>query len=543
MRRGEIDTKLNKNIAEFPSILLGTSPAVGIVLWAIGLGVLAASLYLAPTITALALAAFGLGLPLFLLAWFRPEFGLLALIFLTSSFVPADIVDVRLPIGGGLDLRDLTLLGMLGLLGFQGLTRKALPVPWWPIGMLLLAFLGLAVFSAVYALFFQGVEPNWALNDLRILMYYAVFFVTSWVITQRRQLAIVLAGLFLIADLTAGIVILQQFLGTGNRLLAAMSGTHWHLWQQDAASGGFGLVRVVPPGHVLMYFMMVIAFGLMVFTRQNPRLRAILALQFVYLNVGLLLTYTRAQWVAAAIALGLIFIVLLPTYKAQFARYLVVGIPVLLLAYTLFGTELQESIENVPVANALAERALSIFTPGKTLETFSLQWRLFETEEALRSISEHPLLGVALGNSYRDVTLLRGEASGRFQGGLARGVFSRFTRFIHSSYLSITVKMGLPALIGFLWFCVASIVKGWQLYRNLSESQLKGLVLAVVAGFIGLLQWSLLHQRLMETESTSVVGLMVGLIASVQYIQRRESGVSPFHGQSLSRIGGGELSQ
>ena len=157
----------------------------------------------------------------------------------------------------------------------------------------------------------------------------------------------------------------------------------------------------------------------------------------------------------------------------------------------------------------------------------------------LRSISEHPLLGVALGNSYRDVTLLRGEASGRFQGGLARGVFSRFTRFIHSSYLSIAVKMGLPALICFLWCCAAFVVKGWQLYRSLPEGQLKGLVLAVVAGSIGLLLWSLLHQHFVEAESTSVVGLMVGLIATIEHTQRRGLASSPIHSRPPSRIADG----
>jgi len=239
----------------------------------------------------------------------------------------------------------------------------------------------------------------------------------------------------------------------------------------------------------------------------------------------------------------MIFIALIPAYKAQLARYLVIGISVFLLAYSLLGAGLQESIDNVPFVNVLTARVLSILTPSETLGSLSITWRLFETEEALRSIAERPLLGVALGNSYRDVTLLRGEASGQFTGSLAAGTLSRFTRFIHNSYLSIAVKMGLPALISYLCFCVAFLVSSWQLYRNLSERYLKAIVLAVLAGFVGLLQWSILHQHFVETESTSVVGLMVGLTASILYIQRCKSEVSPFYGQSPSRIAGGELSQ
>jgi O-antigen ligase len=289
-----------------------------------------------------------------------------------------------------------------------------------------------------------------------------------------------------------------------------------------ASSGAFGAVRIMPPGDVLMHLMMVVAFCLMVFSRQNRGVRVITALQFTFLNVGILLTYTRSQWIAAATALGLILVVLIPAYKAQLARYLVVGSLVLLLMLSLLGTQLQEILNGTQVVNMIYERGVSIFTPADTLESDSLQWRVFENEEALRSITQYPLLGVGLGNAYREITLLQGEAQGRLAG-LEIGRVSRFTRYVHSSYLALAVKMGLPGLASFLCFCALFLIKGFQLYRMLTDDYLRGIVLAVLASFAGLLQWSIFHARLFEAASAAVVGLMVGMVASIYKIQGHRS--------------------
>lgn len=490
----------------------------------VGLAVLAAAAYLSPSLTAYGLAALGLGLPFFLLLWRRPEFGLLGLVFLISSLVPSDLLDLRLTVGGGLELRDLVLILLLGLLILRGLFYKTLPIPWWPVSTALLVFLALAVVSALYALLYRNVASNWALNDLRIMLFYSVFFVTAWSVTNRRQLTTVLVGLFVLADLIAGVVILQQFLGTNNTLLAAMSESNWQMYEvgQASSGGGFGMVRIMPPGVVLVFFAMLLAFCLAILTPQGRGMRIFLAGQFAYLNIGLLLTYTRALWLAAVLAVGLSLIVLFPVYKAKLPRYVVIGLVLLLVLsgvmFGMLGTRLGQSLSDSTFAASFVERGLTILAPEEALESNSLQWRAFETALGLQSVAEHPLMGVGLGASYRAVTPLQGEALGWMtRGDLSAGVISRFTRFIHNSYLSIAVKMGLPALACFLWFCLALIVCSLQLYRALSEGQLKAIALAVPAGFVGLMLWSVFHQHFVQTESTTIIGLMAGLVASLHH--------------------------
>jgi hypothetical protein len=494
------------------------------------LGGLASALYLAPQPATLGLVLFGLGLPVVLLLWHRPDLGLLGILFLAANFLPLDIVDIRLPIGGGLELRDLLTLGLFGLLVFRGLARKTLNIPWWPVGAPLTVFMVLVLFSAAYALFWQGVASNWVFAELRDLSAYALFFITAWALAQPRHLVTILVGLFVIANLAAFIIFLQQFLGVSRHLLPAMTASYWGIWLQGSA-GSFGSIRVVPPSHVLVYFAMLIAAGLAIF-ESNRRLRAGLVIQCGVLGLALLLTYTRAQWIATIIALVLMATVLVPMYKAQIARLALLSIPIFLIACGFLGFGLQRLLQETPVFTLLSDRATTLLAPDETIDSRSLQWRIFENEEALKSISRHPLLGVGLGNSYRNLTTLQGESSGWFtRNSLVAGEVSRFTRYIHSSYIWIPVKMGIPAFVIFLWFCAALLVAGWQLMRSLPDNQMKGIVLAIVTGFIGLLVWTIFHQHLIMNRSSTAVAFVAGLVAGIYALHNREYGAS--FGESL----------
>lgn len=487
-----------------------------IVSGALCLGLLAAGLYLAPELATLGLVLLGLGLPILLLLWHRPEIGLVALIFLTGSFVPQSIVDLRLPIGGGLDLRDMVLIGLFGLVCLQQLGRGTLKVPWWPVGGPLLLFLMLAMFSAFYALFFEHVETNWALGDLRILLLYLTYFIALWSIKRPEQLKTLLIGLFVIADLTALIVYLQQFFGAGNPLLQAMMvGRDWRVYEIT------GAVRVVPAGQVLMHFMWFVALGVLVFGRPNWRLKTLCAIQVLFLGGGHLYTYMRAQWVAWIIGLGLALLVLLPRFGQRQARAAIVaGCVALVVAGVIVGAPLSQ-VSSSPFVAGISERFGSILTPSDTSETQSLQWRSFEIEKVLEAIREQPLTGVGLGNRYRPLSAYSSEASGSLTDGrVDAGRVSRFTRYVHNSYASIAVKMGIPGLIALLWFCAAVLFSGFQVYRDLPDSGYKGVVLGTLTGFAGLLVWCYFHAHWIKAESTATIGLMVALVGIIAYHAR-----------------------
>jgi O-antigen ligase len=530
MTQIKLGTRQNQIITRPLAITPGIYRALAIVMGVLVLGVLASALYLAPQPATQGLVFLGLGVPIALLIWHRPEFGLLALIFLAGSFIQAaDIVDLRLPIGGGMDLRDLALIGLFGLVGLRELTRGTLNVPWWSVGGPLLLFLIMAVFSAFYAIVIEHAGANWALGDLRILSLYLTFFITLWSIKRPEQLKILLLGLFIIADLTTVIVYLQQFLGADNPLLQAMlTARDWRVYQQA------GAVRVVPAGQVLMHFMWFVALGVLVFGRSNRRLRAFCVVQLLFLGGGHLFTYMRAQWVALIIGVGLVFIILLPRYKQHLAKAAIIACCVALLFAGITAVGPLPKVPATPFLAGITQRFASVLTVSETEETGSLQWRNFENEQAMQAIRNQPLTGVGLGNRYRAVTTFQGEADGLLtQGSIATDRVSRFTRYVHNSYLSIAVKMGIPGLLVLLWFCAAALFKGFQVYRNLPDSEYKGVVLGILVGFAGLLEWCYFHAHLIKAESTATIGLMLALVGSIAYIYGRGSASRPIQDRSL----------
>lgn len=513
-------TRLNET-TQPPATPSGMYRVFGIILGVLGLGALGVALYLAPQISTMGLVLLGLGLPIIILFWQRPEVGLLGLIFLSGSFVPANIIDLRLPIGGGLDLRDLTLVGLFGIVLLREFSHGRLTVPWWPVGGPLLLFLILAVFSAFYALFFEHVESNWALSDLRILSLYLTFFITLWSIQRPEQLKLLLVGLFVIANLTTVIVYLQQFLGAGNPLLQAMMITRdWRVYET------VGAVRVVPAGQVLMHFMWFVALGILIFARSGWRLKAFSVIQLLFLGGGHLYSYMRAQWIALIIGLGLVFIILIPRFKKDLTQTAVITycVALIVVGVIVIATGPLPETSATPFVRGISERFGSIFTPADTAETGSLQWRDYEIQKAIQAIRKQPFTGVGLGNRYRELTAFQSEASGRLtRGSVAAGEVSRFTRYVHNSYGSIGVKMGIPGLLALLWFCAAVLFKGFQVYLDMPDSEYKGVILGILVGFAGLLFWSYFHAHLIKAESTATIGLMVAVVGCIAHIHGHSS--------------------
>jgi O-antigen ligase len=257
-------------------------------------------------------------------------------------------------------------------------------------------------------------------------------------------------------------------------------------------------------------------------------------IQLLFLGGGHIFTYMRAQWVAMIVGIGLVLLVLLPRSKQNLAKTAVIaGCVAILTAGVIVGGPLSQ-VSNSPFVTGISERFGSIFTPANTSETESLQWRSFEIEMVLQALKKQPLTGVGLGNRYRPLSMHSSEASGSLtDGNIATGRVSRFTRYVHNSYGSIAVKMGIPGLIVLLWFCAAALFKGFQAYRNMPDSEHKGIVLGILAGFAGMLVWCYFHAHLIKAESTATIGLMIALVGSIGYTYGRGARSNPIRDRSV----------
>ncbi|HEX5417055.1 MAG TPA: O-antigen ligase family protein [Chloroflexota bacterium] len=500
--------------------LINTRPTAvfpgGLVAWGIGLVVLAGLVYWSPLIAGLVMVLIAGGAVAARLAWRHPELGLLLMTFLVADIISGD--DIAISLGGfRVHPDDLALIGVIALFVCWGLRQQRLVISHWSFVGPLVALAGFAVFSALYALVYQHVDPVLIMGELRPPLYAVGAVVAAMLIVRRDQLLILLAGLFVIADLTAGAIIVHQFTGVPPSLGNVPPSGVWQVETMTDLGGGFGSVRVVPPAHVLLYLMENIAGCLVLFPPRIRWARSALLAQCALLGVALLLTYTRAQWVATAIALTLIVGLLPRAARKTLGRSLSVAVPVIVVALSLVAGGVIGTGEGGTV-QALASRATSIITPNSTLNTASLQWRAFENQAAFNAIAAHPVVGVGLGNDYRDVTLLQGEASGWLWD---LGGPSRLTRMAHNSYLYLTVKMGIPALLTFFWFAIAFLIGGARAYARLPAGPEKLVVLATVASFPGLLFWAIFEAHLMRQGGMVAIGLMVGIVVAIASLAGR----------------------
>ena len=488
-------------------------PPRALYLWGLGLVVLAGLVYWSPLIFGLLMVAITLAFVGVWLGWRQPGLGLLAIGFLISEIIPSE--QTTLSLGGTrVHPEDLLVLGVVALFVVWGVRRGRMVVSQWIFVGPLAAFAGFAFFSALYALFGQRVDPVLVMGELRPAVYCMGCAIGAMMIVRRDQLVILLAGLFLLADLTVAAIVVHQFIGGPPSIGSVPPSGEWQVDAMTGFGGGFGSIRVVPPAHVLVYLMENVACCLVLRPPQFRGARAVLMVQCVFLGVGLLLTYTRAQWVATGIALVLAVVFLPPLARKTLGRCLYVVVPVVAILLGLVGGGVIGTGSG-GTTQALISRAASIITPNSTLNTASLQWRAFEDQAALNAISAHPFLGVGIGNDYRNITLLQGEASGWLWD---LGGPSRLTRMAHNSYFYLTVKMGIPSLLAFFWFAIAFLVGGTRVFVKLPDGPEKLIVLATVASLPGILFWAIFEAQLMRLGGMVAIGLMVGIVVAIASI-------------------------
>ncbi len=471
----------------------------------------AASLVIAPSGFATGILALAIAIPGAILVWNYPEYMLLGLIFLESDIILADqLLDLRLA-GGGLDLRDLFLLGSFGLTFVKQLYNRDLKIPFFPIGGMLILFLGMAVVSLVNSLVFENVSFNWALNDFRILLYYTLFFTTSWGIQTRSQLKTLMLGLYAMANFVVILMVIQQIVGIDRFIVPGM--VRW----QISLEGG-SAVRILPPLILLIGTLLVITFAYS-FYCQNPKIRLLAIGQFSVLLLGFILTFTRSAWLTSFVAMFLVLLVIANKNRRIAAYVSVLLTPLLISIVILFATVPVSFFEDIPLAGTLIARGLSIFDVEETAGSDSLQWRVYENSEAVRSISERPIFGVGLGNQYRPITIIQGEAAGY----RTNEDITRLTRYIHNSFLSMAVKMGVPVLILFLSIYGIFILMGWNLQAQLPDGFHKSVALGVIAIFIPSLFWAQFFSLYTESNHIISVSMFMGIVGVIAKIHKKKS--------------------
>lgn len=444
----------------------------------------------------------------------RPEVALLGILIATSTIIFESNLPI-VPIGlGSLHIPDIVLLALFGLIGLRWLVEPDFKIVRTPLDVPLLAFYSVAILSTLIAVLRLSVEVEEARRAIRDVTYYLTFFIVTNLVREDRQLRFLLNGFFLLASIVAVAMIGQFLLGESFSLLPGRVET---LYTQGTTYRG--IARILPPGQslILVTFVTITVTLILEKFRLSSMLRFF---QWSLSGLAVLLTFTRAFWVQATLAL-----LILGYFVSGLQRRKLVGLGLvsLFLAVIVLLPAIGRPESEVTRLMGASFARLATLGRSDTLREDSLQWRYVENEYVLPQIESHPLLGLGLGAKYRpfdpriDYVGMDWDATG----------------YIHNGHFWILMKTGLLGYLCLVWLSVAFLIRGFRYWRLVPDRQMKAYVLGFTLAYLGVPIGAIVSPVFMQWYWIPVIGIMMG---ANEVILRKIFCERPDAGQRLNQV-------
>jgi len=425
--------------------------------------------YRTDPIVPLALAG-GAGLA-FLSIW-RPMFALYAAV----ALAPLELLSFQLG-GAGVSPAEAVLAASGGGWAASRLARGEAPFApsplGWPLGLMVVALVpGIAIVP----------EPFAVIKVL--ILWTAFFFVYQMLVVEGtpetvRNLLFALAG-------SAGVVGAIAVISAGGALPELRGGGEA---ASGRASGSFG-----HPNTLATFEALALPGALAIGLKGPALMRPIALASFGMIFAGLLLSLSRGGLLAVAGAL------LTMLAWAPVRRIVLVAGAVIAVAAFAGANPLGETQET----QVLGQRLGSITESAGGVNPRFRVW-----EETPRIIADNPLIGIG-ENAFPEVAPRYGIL-------LGNGTYEH----AHNIALTIAVELGLVGLAALAWLALALARTLLRAYRAAPAQ--RGLVLAVVAAFVGLALQGLVDYTL---RSAVIVGVIFALAGCSVVLARTDAGES-----------------
>jgi hypothetical protein len=246
------------------------------------------------------------------------------------------------------------------------------------------------------------------------------------------------------------------------------------------------------PNHVSLYLGRVIPISLCLAAFGATHWRRLAhGLALIPLLLCLFLTYSRGAWLLGLPA-ALIFIGFM---RGRWGRMLALGgLAAALLAL-------------VPILGTPRIATLLTVQSGTNFLRLVL-WR-----GTARMLTDHPILGVGLGNFMRHYP--------RYM--LPEGGHERVLFHPHNLLLDTWTSLGLAGLAALAWILAAFFRLGWQFYRRRTEPEWQALTLGLMASMVSFLAHGLVDTGFRLTDLAFVFMLTLGIIGRLGATMRSRS--------------------
>jgi O-antigen ligase len=406
----------------------------------------------------LSLLVFAVGVPIFLCLPVYPQI-ILPLMIVTTALDFGGVVIKGIRVLGSIEtpVTAFHLAGGAGIIFCAAsiLWKKRTLLPRVKIIIPLALFLSLIGISSLYA-----PEKSAAVfSFFRILFLSLVIFLTVILVQSKKIVTLVLISFIGCAVVTAAA-------GTYQAISA-----QYFLPAEFMREIGMGFTRATAtftnPNAFATFLMAaaVISFALLINLKLSWPTKIMLIVAFLGLLIGLVASFSRANWLATGIGL---FLVALLSKKIKALLPLLAIILCIVLVAGLFSSDFRDLVLGRLVS------IFVIFSEFKSVTRVSSTARIYLVEAAVSMFWDHPLLGVGargfpeLFDKYRPV---------------GYPVWCP-VRESHTYLATVLAEFGIVGFFLFLWFIVAVIKEGLAGVRSIGDHYLKIAEIGFVAVFI-----------------------------------------------------------
>jgi O-antigen ligase len=449
----------------------GAALALGIVL---GL----AALVLGPTLVLGGI----LGLTVLIATFTNPEVVIPVVLCFALGIIPLRFNPrVQLPFAH-FRVSDLLLIWLFVIVVCRLLTDKSFHYVKTPLDKPLLLFYGAVVIGMATAVSRSGINFSDTTYEARLLMYYLIFFAVTNLVRTKLQLLRLVRGVFFIALVVAGTMIIQ--VGLGRKVL---------LMDESILRGSQGLIRFYHPG-ILAVYAVLLALICHLALRKDHHLPWLGALVAMVLGAVLLLGVSRNLIITGTVSIGALVFALRPFKWSRLVGALVLMSGMVIGVAGVLGIIGQESwLLEYPAT--FFGRIIPMFSRSILSSEDTLLYRLLEVQYAWARITEYPILGIGLWTPYRP-TFWEGDP---------------LVYFIHNAYVSIWLKTGLLGLVSFLWLCASFLRRGFQHWREVQSDLLRAVTLGFTVAYLGLTFSNLVAPTFVQDWMVALFGIMMGI--------------------------------
>lgn len=260
------------------------------------------------------------------------------------------------------------------------------------------------------------------------------------------------------------------------------------------------------PGTALVVTMFFIVIGLFIYNYSSRKVFSYGFLSALF-TIPILLTFTRTTWATTLFMFPVLWLLSRrKTFRLTKLTFFMGG------GFLLVFLSLALYPKYADIIGFSVDRLRSFFV--ENVDTSTALWRIVEMKAALEVIVNDPLFGMGVAGEFvRKAVEYKGQE------------FLLINRFVvHNSFLTLPMKLGIPALLVFLYIYFRTIIGAFKVFRRSGNLLVKGIAAGLFIGLLRTFLNAFSQPYVVETAMIACLSISFALVEAMKRMPGRGAG-------------------